>query len=65
MSVAATPAVVRLPVWRARFVLIVFIAAFGVLVGRSVYLQAMKTGFLREMGEARYSRRGGNSTLAA
>jgi cell division protein FtsI (penicillin-binding protein 3) len=56
MSVAATPAVVRLPVWRARFVLIVFIAAFGVLVGRSVYLQAMKTDFLQEKGEARYSR---------
>ena len=56
MSTTATPVVVRLPVWRARFVFIVFIAAFGVLVGRSVYLQAMKTDFLQEKGEARYSR---------
>ena len=56
MSFAAAPAVVRLPVWRARFVLIVFVAGFAVLVGRSVYLQAMKTDFLQEKGEARFSR---------
>ncbi|HVB47111.1 MAG TPA: penicillin-binding protein 2 [Burkholderiales bacterium] len=56
MSRAATPALVRLPVWRARFVLAAFLAGFALMVGRSVYLQALKTGFLREMGEARYSR---------
>ena len=56
MSLAAAPALVRLPVWRARFVLAAFMAVFAVLVGRSVYLQAMKTGFLQEKGEARYSR---------
>lgn len=56
MSFAAAPAVVRLPVGRARFVLIVFVAGFAVLVGRSVYLQAMKTDFLQEKGEARFSR---------
>ena len=56
MSLAAAPAVVRLPVWRARFVLIAFVAGFAVLVGRSVYLQAMKTDFLQEKGEARFSR---------
>ena len=56
MSRAATPELVRLPVWRARFVLALFLAGFVLVAGRSVYLQAMKTGFLREMGEARYSR---------
>jgi cell division protein FtsI (penicillin-binding protein 3) len=56
VSLAAAPALVRLPVWRARFVLAAFLCAFAVLVGRSVYLQAMRTGFLQEKGEARYSR---------
>jgi len=56
VSLAAAPALVRLPVWRARFVLAAFMLVFAVLVGRSVYLQAMKTGFLQEKGEARYSR---------
>ncbi|MGA8007400.1 MAG: penicillin-binding protein 2, partial [Burkholderiales bacterium] len=56
MSLAAAPALVRLPVWRARFVLAAFAFAFVVLAGRSVYLQAMRTGFLQEQGEARYSR---------
>lgn len=56
MSLAATSAPVRLPVWRARFVLVAFMVAFVVLIGRSVYLQAMRTGFLQEKGEARYSR---------
>ena len=56
MSFAAAPAVVRLPVWRARFVLVIFLAGFAVLVARSVYLQAMKTQFLQEKGEARFSR---------
>jgi cell division protein FtsI (penicillin-binding protein 3) len=56
LSRAATPELVRLPVWRARFVLVLFLAGFALVAGRSLYLQAMKTGFLREMGEARYSR---------
>jgi cell division protein FtsI (penicillin-binding protein 3) len=47
---------VRLPVWRARFVLAALLAAFVLLVFRSVYLQALKTDFLQEKGEARYSR---------
>src|SRR5262245_25897899 len=47
---------VRLPVWRARFALAVFLAGFLVLAGRSVYLQSVKTGFLQEKGEARYAR---------
>src|SRR5271169_4844163 len=32
------------------------LAAFVVLAGRSLFLQSMKTGFLQEKGEARYSR---------
>jgi cell division protein FtsI (penicillin-binding protein 3) len=56
MALAATPALIRLPVWRARFVLFALVAAFGVLVGRSVYLQAVKTDFLQMKGESRFSR---------
>ncbi len=53
---AATQGLVRLPVWRARFVLALLLLAFGVLVARSIYLQALKTDFLQEKGDARYSR---------
>ena len=56
MTAAAASARVNLPVWRARFVLAGFGAAFAVLAGRSLYLQAMKTEFLQGKGEARYSR---------
>jgi len=53
---AAAPALVRLPVWRARFVLAGLVVAFAVTAGRSLYLQAMRTDFLQEKGEERYSR---------
>ncbi|MEO8716719.1 MAG: penicillin-binding protein 2, partial [Burkholderiales bacterium] len=53
---AAAPVLVRLPVWRARFVMAGLVAAFGALAGRSLYLQAMQTEFLQEKGEQRYSR---------
>ena len=53
---AAAQGLVRLPVWRARVVLALLVAAFAVLAARSVYLQAMRTGFLQEKGDARYSR---------
>ncbi len=56
MSYAAAPAMVRLPTWRARLVLVVFVAGFLVLLGRSVWLQVVQTEFLQERGEARYSR---------
>ena len=56
MSLAAAPALVRLPVWRARFVMFAFLAAFGVLLARAVVLQALETEFLQEKGDARYSR---------
>jgi len=53
---AAAQGLVRLPVWRARFVLAALLAAFAVLAARSLYLQAMRTDFLQEKGDARYSR---------
>ncbi len=56
MSAVAASGIVRLPVWRARVVMCAMLAAFAVLAGRSVYLQALHTGFLQEKGEARYSR---------
>ena len=56
MALAATPALIRLPVWRARFVVFALVAAFGVLLARSVYLQAVKTDFLQMKGESRFSR---------
>jgi cell division protein FtsI (penicillin-binding protein 3) len=52
----ATQGLVRLPVWRARFVMAALLAAFALLAGRSVYLQALRTDFLQEKGEARYAR---------
>jgi len=42
----AAQGLVRLPVWRARLVLIVLGAGFAVLAGRAVWLQAMETDFL-------------------
>jgi cell division protein FtsI (penicillin-binding protein 3) len=53
---SAAQGLVRLPVWRARVVLIALVAGFGVLAGRALYLQAVRTDFLQEKGDARYSR---------
>jgi cell division protein FtsI (penicillin-binding protein 3) len=53
---AATQGLVRFPVWRARFVLAALLLAFGLLGARAFYLQALKTDFLQEKGDARYSR---------
>jgi cell division protein FtsI (penicillin-binding protein 3) len=53
---SAARGLVRLPVWRARVVLIALVAGFGVLAGRAIYLQAVRTDFLQEKGDARYSR---------
>ena len=52
----AAQGLVRLPVWRARLVLMALAAGFAVLAARAVYLQAMRTDFLQEKGDARYSR---------
>ncbi len=56
MTSASAGTLVRLPVWRARFVLTGFVLAFAALLGRSVYLQTVETAFLQGKGEARYSR---------
>jgi len=56
MSYSATPILVRLPVWRARFVIVLFLLGFVAVAGRSGYLQAIRTAFLKEEGEARYAR---------
>jgi cell division protein FtsI (penicillin-binding protein 3) len=56
VTAASVPMMVRLPAWRARLAVALLLAAFLVLAGRSVYLQSMRTGFLQEKGEARYSR---------
>src|SRR4029077_13518934 len=56
MSKPGTQGLVRLPIWRARFVVTALVAAFGALAARSAYLQALRTDFLQEKGEARYSR---------
>jgi cell division protein FtsI (penicillin-binding protein 3) len=53
---SAAQGLVRLPVWRARVVLIALGAGFALLAGRAVYLQAVRTDFLQEKGDARYSR---------
>lgn len=46
----------RLPDWRARFLLVCFMAGFAVLLGRTAYLQGINNDFLQQMGESRYSR---------
>ena len=56
MTFASSSAMVRLPLWRARFVLLALLSAFAVLFGRSFYLQAVNTDFLQMKGESRYSR---------
>ena len=52
----ANAGLIRLPVWRARFVAATLLGAFVVLAGRSLYLQTLRTDFLQEKGDARYSR---------
>jgi len=54
--VSAAQGLVRLPAWRARLVAAALLAGFALLAARSVYLQTLRTDFLQEKGEARYSR---------
>ncbi|MGE5524470.1 MAG: peptidoglycan D,D-transpeptidase FtsI family protein [Rhodospirillaceae bacterium] len=46
----------RLPAWRARFLLIGLLLWFVGLMGRAIYLQGLNNDFLRQKGESRYSR---------
>ncbi|MGX8883905.1 peptidoglycan D,D-transpeptidase FtsI family protein [Methylovorus sp. SPW-M1] len=50
------PPVIKLPAWRRRVLLIVVMAGFAALLGRSIYLQSMHKSFLQKEGDARYSR---------
>jgi cell division protein FtsI (penicillin-binding protein 3) len=57
MKFAESPVLApRFPLWRARLVLALLVAGFGVLIGRAVYLQAFNEQFLQAKGESRYSR---------
>ena len=46
----------RLPAWRSRMLALLILGSFGVLVGRSFYLQILNNDFLQEKGESRYRR---------
>ena len=46
----------RLPAWRSRLMALLILACFGVLMGRSFYLQVLNNDFLQEKGESRYRR---------
>ncbi|WP_305072562.1 peptidoglycan D,D-transpeptidase FtsI family protein [Propionivibrio sp.] len=46
----------RLPAWRSRLMALLILAGFGVLIGRSFYLQVLNEDFLQEKGESRYRR---------
>jgi len=48
--------IVKLPAWRRRTLLVLVLLGFGVLLGRAVYLQGMRTDFLQQKGDERYSR---------
>ena len=46
----------RLPVWRSRLLMLLFLSGFGALGARAAYLQGWNDDFLRAKGESRYSR---------
>jgi cell division protein FtsI (penicillin-binding protein 3) len=47
---------VRLPVWRARLLLLLVFWGFMVLAARAFYLQGLHNDFLQQKGETRYAR---------
>ena len=47
---------VRLPMWRARTVVLLVFAGFTTLAARALYLQGMNDDFLQKRGESRYAR---------
>lgn len=47
---------VRLPVWRARLLLLLVFCGFMVLAARAFYLQGLHNDFLQQKGETRYGR---------
>ena len=57
MNFSTSPVLeLRLPLWRSRFLIVLFFSGFAVLAGRAVYLQGWNDDFLRAKGESRYSR---------
>ncbi len=56
MSFAATTLRVRLPLWRAWVVVALLLLWFAALLVRALYLQVLNNDFLRQKGDARYSR---------
>lgn len=57
MKAAANPALsVRLPVWRARLLLLLVLVGFVTLAVRALYLQGLHKDFLQARGESRYAR---------
>jgi len=57
VSPAALPQLaLKLPVWRARLLLVLLLAWFAALAGRALYLQGLHNDFLQQKGESRYSR---------
>lgn len=46
----------RLPAWRSRLMALLILSCFGVLIGRSFYLQVLNNDFLQEKGDSRYRR---------
>jgi len=47
---------VRLPVWRARLLLLLVFCGFMILAARAFYLQGLHNDFLQQKGETRYAR---------
>lgn len=57
MKTRAHPALsVRLPVWRARVLVLLLMAGFVTLATRALYLQGLNNEFLQARGESRYER---------
>ena len=57
MNPTLNPALsVRLPVWRARLLLLLVYFGFLVLAARAFYLQGLRNDFLQHKGETRYAR---------
>ena len=57
MNPSLNPALsVRLPVWRARLLLLLVFFGFLVLAARALYLQGLRNDFLQHKGETRYAR---------
>lgn len=56
MSIATSTLRVRLPLWRAWVVVVLLLLWFIALLVRGLYLQILNNDFLRQKGDARYSR---------